>query len=136
MLRCPPYLIQTTFKEMDDKLLDKSELNASGKRLLKKVFATDPPSYNLLQQTHFKNIWGFQDFRRKLDFEKAVDEVLRELFEGHMVSGSAELDKSTGAIALDYKVIRNLAKVIVDLRKGIEDAKDEANEANRRLDRA
>lgn len=121
---------------MDDELLNESELNASGKRLLKKVFATDPPSYNLLQQTHFKKIWGFQNFRRKLDFEEEVDRVLGDLFEGHMVSGSGELDKSTGAIALNYRVIRNLARIIVDLRKGIEDAKDEANEANRRLDRA
>lgn len=132
----PPYFIETTFRKMDDKLLNESELNASGKRLLKKVFATDPPSYNLLQHTHFKKIWKFQEFSQRLDFEKKVDGVLSELFDGHLVSGSVELDKSTGAIALDYKVCRNLARIIVDLRRGIEEAEEEAYEVARRLDRA
>lgn len=125
---------------MDDKLLDESELNASGKRMLERVFATDPPSYNLLQHTHFKKTWEFQEFRRRIDFEKKVDGVLSELFDGHLVSGSVELDKSTGTIALDHKVIRNLARIILDLRRGMEEAKEEAKEeayeVARRLDRA
>lgn len=121
---------------MGNKLLDESELNTSGKRMLKKVFATDPPSYNLLRHLHFKKIWKFQEFSQRLDFEKKVDGVLSELFEGHIVSGPGELDSSTGTVTIDYKIYRNLARIVVDLRKGIEEAKDEADEANRRLDRA